>query len=229
MEEYRAQPPVQESQKKTKKGFKTTLYILLALLFAGATGYGVYLWQQQEVDDLKNKNSQSVSENQNKVETKEDPEVTKFDDKAVPFTFEYPSTWSRIHDKPLTTEAPLSDQYAVTLVKPGSVIEESLFGTTHVSKGSRIIIYVSKTNIAKVSDRFTGIYQYATDKKDKIVNGIDAVQYNFAYESDNGIYTDLIKDGILYSIGFFSDKTKEAEHDSYPGYENLVSSFKFKE
>lgn len=232
MEEHQTQPQIQEKPlKKPSRTRNTLLYILLALLLTGGAAYGAYAWQRQKINDLQKAHDSTATQPKEQAtsETVEQVGTVMFNNEAAPFTFEQPATWSRIHDNPLAVEAPLPNQYSMSIVEPGSVIDENLFGSTIVTKGARIVIDASKTDIKDMNDRFTGIHRSATDRKDKVINGVNAVQYSFSYESDPGVYTDFVHDGVLYSIGFFSDHTKEADHVAYAAYEKLVESFTFKE
>lgn len=232
MEDHQMQLETQEKPlKKRARARNTLLYILLALLLTGCAAYGTYAWQQQKIDNLQktHDSAETPPKEQATNEATTQLGTVMFNNEAAPFTFEQPTTWSRIHDKPMTIEAPLPNQYSMEIIEPGSVIEENLFGSSITAKGSRIVINASKTDIKDMNDRFTGLYRSATDRKDKAINGVNAVQYSFSYESEAGVYTDFIHEGVLYSIGFFSDQTKEADHAAYPHYEKLVKSFKFKE
>jgi len=220
-----------KNQPKQNKAKKFFLVILLCLLVISLVGAGIYAWsQQQENKDLQAKNEQLLSEKQSVKETDNKNEATPLADfkiDSVPFIFKYPSSWTMEASEPLDNFAPAPDLYSVTLMEPGSDVRVSRFGNDYVFKGSRIIAYVAKTDLKDMKDRFTGIYQSATNREDITVSGIAAVQYDFGYESDPAVYTQLIKDGKMYTFAYYSDSKNEKDNKSYPSYKELVASIKF--
>lgn len=89
---FKADPPVVPStpvKKKRGGAFKKLLVILLILVLIGGVGYGVYYWQQQQVDKLTKQNAALTAElattkaDAAKAESEEEPVQLTADEQVI--------------------------------------------------------------------------------------------------------------------------------------------------
>jgi hypothetical protein len=229
MENNETQPNSQELKQPKRKSVKTVLGGIALIMLIGLTALTVYIWQQQKINTLENENVKLSSQPSPLANDNPKPAQTLiiFKRDSVPFTFEYPKNWAISTDEPLDADFPAPDGYSIKLAAPGSDVQTNRFGNNFVKTGSRIVIYSVKSELQDINSRFTGIYRSVADKKEISIAGIKAVQYNFGYESDPAIVTELIKGGRMYTFSFYSDSEKEKDNAAYPVYEALLKSIKF--
>ena len=199
--------------------------VLTAAAFAAVagTGAGVYYLQQGQIDSL----SAAISNMQ--LTQKAAVADKTFAEKQSPFTFTYPGDWTKVYDKPIQSDTPQAN-YNITLMSPGTVVNNELIGSDTVKEGARINISVSDAKFTTIdqwlADSFTG-KTLTKAPKDVKVAGVSAKQYNFAYESQEQVYTTFVKDGKMYDITFVGgDGLEKSTH--YSAYTDLLVSFKFK-
>lgn len=213
------------ASRKGQRGFGA-VEIILVIFIVGLIGVGGwYVWQANNKSVGQTQVGNSYTQHD---KVSEQPKLTNtFNNSLVPFTFEYPKEWNVEVDERIKGGQPLPGQYSIELRTPDAVLKEGPIGGTFISKGARIVVLSSVTNLSNIQDKFSGFYAHANDKKDTKVAGLKAVEYSFAYESDPGIFVDFIKDDREYSIGFYAEGS-ESGSQYLSAHKTLVSSFKFK-
>lgn len=204
-----------------QRGFGAVEIIIIVVVLALIGVGGWYVWQTQT------KPPQNQTQDTPNGQTTPPKTTETFSDSRVPFTFEYPKGWTVKVDERLKEGQPLPDQYSVELQAPGTTLTEQPIGGHFVTTGARVRILDTRTTLTNIQDKFSGFYAQAKDRVNTTVAGAAAVEYAFTYESDPGIFTDFVKDGRDYSLGFYAEDDERASVQ-FADYKTLVSSFKFK-
>lgn len=205
---------MRRQQQQAGFGIVEVVIVIIILALIGVGGW--YIWNA-------NQKSPTSDNGNNTVSSKT---YSTFTVVPAPFSFQYVSDWSYAVDKPLQSDVPISDQYSISLVAPGTTVIETPIGGGEVTKGARVVIWSTKSSLTDVHSRFTGVYSNATNKTDTTVAGVAAVEYEFSYEGQPGVFTDFIKDGRLYSVGYFAPGNERLS-SSFADYKALLVSFKF--
>jgi len=206
---------MRKQQQQAGFGIVEAVVVLIVLALVGIGGW--YVWSA---------NQKSPTSNNNNNTTTQSKTYSTFAITPAPFSFQYVSDWSYVVDTPLQADTPISDQFSITLAAPGTTVEETLIGGGEVTRGARVVVWSTKTALTDVHGRFTGVYSNATNKTDTTVAGVTAVEYEFTYEGQPGIFTDFIKGGRLYSVGYYAPGN-ERSSNNFVDYKDLLASFKF--
>jgi hypothetical protein len=202
-----------------QQGFGAVEAIVFVIVLSLVGFGGWYIWQAQSQPHDAGALPPQANQQQKSTLT--------FDDKLIPFTFEYPKDWTVKIPDSIKEGRPLPNQYSIELRAPGTVETEQPIGGLFITKGARILVSDTKTTLTDIQDKFLGFYAQAKDRANVTVNGVAAVEYTFAYESDPGVFTDLVINGRDYSLGLYAEGDEKTSA-FFNAYKTLVSSFKLK-
>jgi hypothetical protein len=221
----------QEHVHVTHVGWMYMALVFISFAAVVGTGLGVYYLQQGQIDSLTQSLGEKHAAATGKVkEVTPTIQGTKFDRKAVPFTFEYPSDWTAVLDKPLLEDSKLDayNSYGALLYVPGT-IDEEMPGGKSATKGAVLGVRATKTSF-KVADDITKQKDFAKMHRDiskTTMASLPGLRYTWAWEGPQVMATTVLKDGWEYSVTL-SQKGEVRNGGYVAAYEALVKSFKFK-
>lgn len=232
--QYPSQPQQYQAQPPKKSRGKAILFAVLGLVLVGGAIAGAYFYQQQRIDTLSNEKSQL---NQQLAEaTSKDVDAgaapSQFSYPKAPFVFEYPADWTVTSSEPVTYTEALPQEYGVELLAPGTVRTVTIVGGPDVisEKGARITIKktaTKETEVRKALLTFPG--GTPPPFKDVKVAGVDAVEFQYAWEGPKYLSTAFVKGDALYTVHFDAeDDANLTKNEHYKTYQTLISSFQFK-
>lgn len=215
----------------THAGWMYVALVVIAFAAVIGTGFGVHYLQQGQVDSLEKalaeKSHMSVASSK---EITAAEGTVQFTEQQIPYTFNYPSDWSKRYSAPIHVnhETPQS-RYSIGLSSPGLFETEEPIGGGYLRAGAQITISMEATPFKTVQEIIKAYPAYikVNDQKDTKVAGIAAVEYRMAYESQDTFYTDFIKDGKLYKYSFVAgDGLQNSKY--FQVYKDLLASVKFR-
>lgn len=217
-------------------GWMYVALVVIAFAAVIGTGFGVYYLQQGQVESLE----KALSE-KNEIKVASSKEITPaatttaFNRTPLPYTFDYPSSWSLTADKLIDGEAKVGDydSYLITLSAPGTVYDPSAYGAKVVKKGTVINIGASKSSYKAIAElrNTRGFQSMSKDAKDVTFGGVAGVQFIQAWEGPQTLNTSTVKDGWQYTISMDAEGGSQDEELTAPvfkDYEAIVKSFKFR-
>jgi hypothetical protein len=212
----------QEHVHVTHVGWMYMALVFISFAAVVGTGLGVYYLQQGQIDSLTQSLGEKHAAATGKVkEVTPTIQGTKFDRKAVPFTFDYPSDWAAVLDT--------YTSYGALLYVPGTVDEEMPTGGKVATKGAVLGVRATKTSF-KVIDEISKQKDFAKMHRDiskTTMASLPGLRYTWAWAGPQVMATTVLKDGWEYSVTL--SQNGEVRNGGYVvAYEALVKSFKFK-
>lgn len=140
------------------------------------------------------------------------------------YTLEYPKSWNGGTKK--ITEG-LNQKYEDFETK-SSDYKLSTEGIEHLVKGASFFIRAENTIEDKIEEQFNKdslLVEIATNKKNVTVDGQNAIQFDYGYESQTATVTIFIKNKIYYFIKFVYPNASE-KNNYWDEYLELLKSFK---
>lgn len=212
-------------------------WMYMALVFISfaaviGTGLGVYYLQQGQIDSLTQSLNEKHSAATGKIkEVTPTVQGTRFERKTVPFTFEHPSDWVAVTDKPFLEDSRVNeyDNYAITLYVPGTFDEETPLGGTTAYKGAVFKVIGAKTPLKTIDDisRQAGFASAHKDVSKVTMASLPALRSTSVFEGPQVLQTEVIRDGWNYSVSMtHAGELKDSQY--LQAYNALVKSFAFK-
>ena len=221
-------PYVQYQQPRAPRS-KAWLWVLLGIILLAGTAAGVYFWQQGQVDAARREKDLAVQQAQQQQQEPAEPEPAKFEGPKVPFTFSYPSSWALQSNAPVTYDNALPDSYVTTLAAPGTKEVGMPSGGSELKSGATITVSVSaKPGVKTLAEATVSLPGEKPTPANVTVSGQPAIEYEYGYEGPKRLYTQVLKDGIMYTFMFEVQGTNLKGSEHYKAYQDLVKSFAFK-
>ncbi len=229
MEEQQTAIPQSQQPQNQKKSLKKPLLVLLALVLAGAVGYGVYVWQQTKLTesnvklkDATSKLAQLSKESETSTETKTVSSGVKYTAKVGKFSITVPERYAVVSEIDgageggeatilnIVDKTDNSGVFTDSNLNGFSVTAYPMAGSTY-SKLVNDTLYPASTQL-----------EYTKSPTKLVVSGVNAEDYtltNGQYESRHIFFT---KNGIFYYVELAQTNTETATK-----LDSFVKGFKF--
>lgn len=199
--------------------------ILISILIGG---YLIYSQKNTPTGQTVNTNLSTLpSPAQVKIEPSSTPIINKggmilYEHPKAHYTLEYPSSW-----KGGTESIPSGlklDYEDFFISSPDHPLKDEY----SLLKGAEIFIRVENSDEKSIEDIFNNdplAPEIAINKTKTVVDGVDAIQYDYSYESNIATMTIFIKDGKYYTVKYryVDSNSKQSDWNTYM---NLLKSFK---
>ncbi|OGK09497.1 hypothetical protein A2767_03250 [Candidatus Roizmanbacteria bacterium RIFCSPHIGHO2_01_FULL_35_10] len=224
------QNPIPEHQANNQRGsFPLIAGVLVLLLVVGGGAYYLGTQKNNSINQATNINTKIQTQpSPTKMYSEPSPTTvtTKngmivFEHPKVNYTLEYPASWKG------KTE-PIPQAYEVFIAR--SADYQLSDGYPVLEKGAEFYVSVENSTEKSIDDIFNKdplTLQIAYNKIKIIVDGVEAIQYDYSYEGYNVTMTTFLKNGKYYTIHYryVDNAGKQLEWNTYL---NLLKSFKTK-
>ena len=149
----------------------------------------------------------------------------KFTHPIVGYSMEYPASWTGgLIEIP---EDIVQDYQDFSIESPDHQISK---GYPVLEKGAEFLVRVEKTQYSTTDDIFNNdllATEIAFDKTTTIVDGLEAIQYDYSYEGHRATMAIFTKNGNYYTVKYrYVDN--DSRQNNWDVYRRLLTSFKAK-